>query len=259
MAQSRGRGPLFGEYGRLYCGTLLALINCACPKHDQLQSATLTGDKWLDLVVSRKGALMLKCLMLDVDGVLVDGRPRDGLRWDIDLSKDMGVSAKALVDEFFKRDWKDIVIGKKDMRPALSAVLKRIAPSVEAEDLIAYWFQMDSRIVEPVLSDVRKARQQGLPVYLATNQEHLRATYLMQTMGLRHEVDGIVYSAKAGSRKPQIEFYCFAERETGRQPHEMLLVDDTLPNVEAAQSAGWEAVLWDGTDELSAILKRSIW
>ncbi len=202
---------------------------------------------------------MLKCLMLDVDGVLVHGRPRDGLRWDNDLLEDMGVSSKALVDEFFKRDWNDIVIGQKDLLPSLSAVLKRIAPSVEAEDLIAYWFRMDSRIVKAVLTDVRKARQQGVPVYLATNQEHLRATYLMRTLGLCDEVDGIVYSAKAGSKKPQIEFYSFAERETGRQPNEILLVDDTLQNIEAAQSAGWEAVLWDGTDELSAILQRSIW
>ena len=201
---------------------------------------------------------MPKCLMLDVDGVLVDGRPSDGLRWDIDLTKDIGVSSKALVDEFFKREWNDIVIGKKDLLPALSAVLSRIAPSVEAEYLIAYWFEMDSRIVEAVFRDVQKARQRGILVYLTTNQEHMRATYLMQTMGLHNEVDGIVYSAQAGCRKPQIEFYSFAEREICRQPHELLLVDDTLPNVEAAQAAGWEAVLWDGTDELSAILQRSI-
>ena len=201
---------------------------------------------------------MVKCLMLDVDGVLVNGRPRDGLRWDIDLLEDMGVSSKVLVDEFFKRDWNDIVIGRKDLLPSLSVVLKRIAPSVEAENLIAYWFRMDSRIVESVLTDVRKARQEGVPVYLATNQEHLWATYLMQTLGLCDEVDGIVYSAKAGSKKPQISFYSFAERETGCRPHEILLVDDSPPNIAAAQSAGWEAVLWDGTDELSAILKSSI-
>ena len=201
---------------------------------------------------------MPKCLMLDVDGVLVDGRPSDGLRWDIDLTKDIGVSSKALVEEFFKCEWNDIVIGEKDLLPALSTVLNRIAPNVKAEDLVAYWFEMDSRIVEAVLADVRKARRRGVLVYLTTNQEHMRATYLMQTMGLHDEVDGIVYSAKAGCRKPQTEFYSFAEREIGRPPHELLLVDDTLHNVEAAQAAGWDAVFWDGTDELSAILQRSI-
>ncbi|MEM8871456.1 MAG: HAD-IA family hydrolase [Pseudomonadota bacterium] len=197
--------------------------------------------------------------MLDVDGVLVDGRPGDGLRWDTDLIKDIGISSKVLVEEFFKCDWNDIVIGRKDLLPTLSEKLNRIAPSVEAEDLIAYWFKMDSRIVDSVFSDVQRAREIGVPVYLTTNQDHMRATYLMQTMGLRDEVDGILYSAKAGSKKPHREFYLYAERETGRLPDEMLLVDDSLPNIEAAQSAGWEGVLWDGTDKLSAILQRRIW
>lgn len=201
---------------------------------------------------------MFKCLMLDVDGVLVDGRPSDGLPWNTDLTKDMGVSSRVLVDEFFKSDWNDIIVGKKGLLPALSTVLSRIAPSVDVEEFITYWFKMDSRIVETVFSDIQEARKRGFAVYLATNQEHMRANYLMQTMGLRDEVEGIVYSAKAGSKKPQVEFYSFAERETGCLPHEMLLVDDTLPNVEAARLAGWEAVHWDGTDKLSNILQRSI-
>lgn len=196
--------------------------------------------------------------MLDVDGVLVHGRPGDGLRWDAYLKRDLGVSPELLADEFFRREWGDIVVGKKDLLPTLSRVLGRIAPSVQAEEFIAYWFQMDSRIEETVLSDVRKARQLGVLVYLATNQEHMRAAYLMQAMGLRDEVDGIVYSAKAGSKKPQAEFYAFAEHELDRAPHELLLVDDTRQNVDAAQSVGWKAAHWDGSVKLSEILRNSM-
>ena len=50
-------------------------------------------------------------------------------------------------------------------------------------------------------------------------------------MGLDDEVDGIVYSAKAGSKKPQFEFFRFAEKTTGFGPNEMLLVDDTILKV----------------------------
>jgi putative hydrolase of the HAD superfamily len=201
---------------------------------------------------------MVVCLMLDVDGVLVDGRPSDGLRWDHDLRQDMAIPTDALAEEFFKTEWNDIVIGKKALLPTLANALKRIAPVVQAEDLIAYWFEMDSRIVEPVLADIRAARRDGIPVYLTTNQEHMRAAYLMTSMGLSDEVDGIIYSAKAGSKKPQPEFFRFAGKFTGRQPHELLLVDDAIPNVRAAQSEGWNAVHWDGTEDLHTILRRSI-
>lgn len=196
--------------------------------------------------------------MLDVDGVLVDGRPVDGLRWDHDLQEHMAVSSDALDREFFKVEWNDVVLGRKDLLPTLAVVLGRIAPAIRVEDLVAYWFEMDSRIVESVLSGVRAVRQNGIPVYLATNQEHMRAIYLMKTMGLSDEVDGIVYSACARSRKPQPEFFRFAEKVTGRHPHEMLLVDNTVENVTAATSEGWNAVHWDGTRDFLEILRCGI-
>lgn len=201
---------------------------------------------------------MAKCLMLDVDGVLVDGRPGDGLRWDTDLSKDLGLDPKLLAEEFFKTEWTAIVEGRAELLPILEGVLKRVAPTIKAPDLIDYWFRGDSRIVETTVADVREARRKGIPVYLATNQDHMRAIYLMHTMELGDEVDGIVYSAKAGCRKPTPEFFAFAAQEVGRLPGEFLLVDDTLPNIEAARSAGWKAVHWDGTERLSTILHRSV-
>ncbi|WP_168769191.1 HAD family hydrolase [Yoonia maricola] len=196
--------------------------------------------------------------MLDVDGVLVFGRPRDGQHWMVGLEDDLGVPPRELANRFFRAEWNDVVVGRAELLPALQRALDEIAPSVFAENLIAYWFEMSSRIVQPVLSDLRKARQKGTPVYLATNQDHTRADYLMNNLGLRHEVDGIVYSARAGYKKPDAEFYSFAEKMTGYRPSELIMVDDTLPNVEAATAMGWLAVHWTCSESLSAILQRSI-
>jgi len=179
---------------------------------------------------------MTMCLMLDVDGV----------------------PEKAFVDAFFRTaHWDDIITGRKDMLPTLAEILECIAPNVQAEDFVRYWFEMDSRIIEPVLADVRKARQRGITVFLATNQEHLRANYLMTDLGLREDLDGIVYSAQAGSMKPQHKFFQFAQKTTGRQPNSLLLVDDTMSNVEAALSLGGNAVHWDGSTDLTTLLQRS--
>lgn len=196
--------------------------------------------------------------MLDVDGVLVNGRPEDGRSWDFRLCEDLGIVPEVLGREFFAREWKDVVVGKKDLMRALSASLERIPTSVKAEDLATYWFRMDSRVADTVLSDCRAAREQGIPIYLTTNQEHERADYLMGPMGLNSVVNGIAYSAEAGCKKPEAEFYSHAEGITGLQPHELLLVDDTQANIEGAHKAGWRAVLWDGREKLSEILHRNI-
>lgn len=196
--------------------------------------------------------------MLDVDGVLVDGRPSDGRRWDHSLFEDLGVSSQALVSEFFAADWSSIVVGEKELLPALERTMAKIAPSVKATDLVDYWFRMDSRIVEAVLADCRRLRRMGVPIYLATNQERMRARYLMEDMQLSQEVNGIVFSGQLGFRKPQAEFFRRAAKAIGHDPDQLLLIDDTIANVDRARAAGWQAVHWDGSSTLLEIVEGFI-
>jgi putative hydrolase of the HAD superfamily len=184
---------------------------------------------------------MRKVLMVDVDGVLVHGR-----RWDTDLESDIGVSFEKLRAEFFEPHWEAIVTGREQMMDRLVPVLARLAPKLTAERFVAYWFEQDSRIDEDVRAAVRHYRSSGRKVFLATNQEHLRARYLMETMGLGDDVDGICYSAALGDRKPGAAFFRLATKEAGVTPADIAFVDDALVNVEAARKAGWQAVHWTG-------------
>ncbi|GHF07597.1 hypothetical protein GCM10016455_30810 [Aliiroseovarius zhejiangensis] len=110
--------------------------------------------------------------------------PADGRRWDSDLLKDLGVCPEILTNDFLCDAWNDIVVVKKEMLPALGAVLQRRAPHIQAKGLMDYWFEMDSRVVHTALTDARAARRQGVPVYHATKQEQMRADYIMQSMVL---------------------------------------------------------------------------
>lgn len=183
-------------------------------------------------------------IMMDVDGVLVTGRPQDGAHLFTDLEKDLGISLETLQREFFKLRWPDIVTGRKSLRPELADVLATIAPTVTAESLIDYWLINDSRIDMSVLEAMRLLRQQGHHVYLATNQEHLRASYLMNDMGLARDVNGIFYSAALGHRKPEPQFYSKITAQLGVKKSEIILIDDTDPNVLSAREFGWQAVHW---------------
>lgn len=187
---------------------------------------------------------MAKCLMLDVDGVLVAGRPQDGLPWTQTLETDLGIAPDALVAGFFATEWRAVITGQRDLRPALTAALAEMGVGINVDTLIAYWFGMDAGIVAPVLEDCRALRAQGIPVFLTTNQEHLRAAYLMDDMGLAGDVDGIIYSAQVGATKPDAAFFAQAALVAGYAPHDLILVDDTQANVIGARAAGWAAVQW---------------
>lgn len=207
---------------------------------------------------SEGDTLKAKCLMLDVDGVLVFGRPSDGQHWMVGLEKDLGIVPREISGSFFQAEWNTVFEGRMDLLSALQRGLDALGSDVRAEDFVSYWFEMSSRVVEPVLSDVRQARAQGIPVFLATNQCHDRADHLLNAIGLSDECDGIVYSAMAGYQKPHAGFYSFAERKTGYRPEDLIMVDDKLENTEAAKAAGWQAVHWTTGDSLSTILQQSI-
>lgn len=197
-----------------------------------------------------------KVLMMDVDGVLVSGRPSDGRHLFAELEADLGLSPDRLRQTFFTPFWEAIVTGREGLTERLTPVLAEIAPKVSAERLIAYWFENDSRVDQAVLSAVKRYRDRGLPVFLATNQEHLRADYLMRQVGLGAHVDGIIYSAALGHRKPSTEFFERAAAIAAAAPEDIVLVDDTLANVEAARQAGWSAVHWTGNGSLDEELAQ---
>ncbi len=187
--------------------------------------------------------------MLDVDGVVVRGPPAFAR-----LEADLGLAPALLQAAFFDVYWPQIVIGRDALAPRLAAVLADIAPGLAAETLIAYWFENDAELDAALLAAVADLRRRGHRVLLATNQEHRRARYLMDDLGLGAQVDGIVYSAALGCRKPMPEFYRRATAAAGVPPDRIVLVDDLAANVDAARAAGWQAHLWTAAERLETLL-----
>jgi putative hydrolase of the HAD superfamily len=182
--------------------------------------------------------------MVDVDGVLIDGRPEDGCPWHTSVEEDLGFTSVKLHEQFFALYWEDIVLGRAGLMEPLTAALQKLAPRVSAATFVSYWFERDARIVAPLLHEISLIRSAGLRVYLATNQEHLRAAYLMEKLGLAEHVDGMFYSARLGAKKPAMEFFGKIQTAVGLSGEEMLLIDDSRQNVDAALLAGWRALHW---------------
>jgi putative hydrolase of the HAD superfamily len=193
----------------------------------------------------------LKALMVDVDGVLIT--PRLG-GWAADLEADLGVSKADLAEQFFAVHWDEIVLGKAGLHERLTPVLARIAPGVSSHQLAAYWFAKDSVLDYQLLGDLALVRARGVQVHLATVQEHERAAYLWDRLGLRGQFDAMHYAADLGARKSDPAFYAAVEARTGFAGAELLLVDDTPDNVEAARAAGWRAAQWTGRDRLADLI-----
>ncbi len=189
--------------------------------------------------------------MVDVDGVIViPGRGG----WAANLEADLGLSPTALQTHFFAPHWTDIVLGQAGLHERLAPVLARIAPHLTSQQLAAYWFERDAQLDARLLEDLAVVRATGIELHLATVQEHLRADHLWTALGLRQRFDAMHYAADLGARKSDPAFYAAVEARTGFAPAELLLIDDTPANIEAARAAGWGARLWTGEARLADLL-----
>jgi putative hydrolase of the HAD superfamily len=196
----------------------------------------------------------LKALMVDVDGVVIVPHP-DG--WAVDLEADLGITSAKLQTHFFTPHWNDVVLGRAGLHERLGPVLAEHAPHLTSHQLAAYWFAKDAELDRALLADLATLRATGVQLHLATIQEHERAGYLWTTLGLRDHFDAMHYAADIGWKKTDPEFYAAVEARTGFSGAELLLLDDTAANVEAARAAGWGGALWDGTARLSEVLAAS--
>jgi putative hydrolase of the HAD superfamily len=93
-------------------------------------------------------------------------------------------------------------------------------------------------------------------IYLATNQEHLRAEYITQTLKLGELADAVYYSAALGVKKPDHAFFEKVTDLSKLRPEEIILIDDTLANLIAAKECGWHAIHWTKESDLATELAQ---
>ena len=69
--------------------------------------------------------MAIRALMVDVDGVIVDGRPEYGRHWQTSIAGDLGLMQPRSNEQFFVPCWEDIVLGRVGLMEQLTTALRR--------------------------------------------------------------------------------------------------------------------------------------
>lgn len=136
-------------------------------------------------------------------------------------------------------------------------MLARIAPGLGVDRLIDYWFENDAHLDLKLLAQLAPVRAGGARLHLATMQEHERAGYIWNELGLNRHFDAMHYSAALGSAKPEALFFRAVAERSGFSAGEIFFIDDKQANVEAARLEGWSAAIWDGTRTLASLMAEA--
>lgn len=198
-------------------------------------------------------------IFFDVDGVLIDGWHANAeLRkpWDMTIREDLGVDRDAFQRLFFgtagnrsKTRMFECVTGRRDLRTALAEVLPQVGYHGDVQNFMRYWFEKDANLNASVIGLVSQLRKTtDAKLYVATGQEHYRARYLWDDLGLSQLFDGLFYSAAIGHSKKDIRFFEAINSALQISNDERPLFFDDQPEIIAvASQAGW-----DGTAFTSA-------
>lgn len=193
---------------------------------------------------------MKRAVFFDVDGVLVHGYHANPARiraWDATMLEDTGVDPGRFRREFtFDIFLKKVITGQMALVDALERRLPGLGYTGSPVAFAHYWLSQDSVLNAPLLDIVRRLKSSGdCRLYVATNQEHLRASWLWGHLGLSELFEDMFYSARIGVRKPEPRYFDFIAQRIGTQAEPPLFFDDTPQVVDGARKHGWEAVLFD--------------
>jgi putative hydrolase of the HAD superfamily len=216
----------------------------------------------------RRKEMTLRSVLFDVDGVLVHGytgQIERRRRWDEHLVEDLGIDPSAFRDLFIKQVFeKEVLTGRKALLSALEETLPLLGFHGSPFVVASYWLNRDDHLNLQLLDIVRHLRRTGRArLYVATNQEHMRAFHLWNRHGFENLFDDMFHAARFGELKPGLAFFERAADILGPQVEPPLFFDNEEAVVQAANAFGWEGALYNDLADctshpwVSAMLSRN--
>ncbi len=202
-------------------------------------------------------------IFFDVDGVLIDGwhiNPSLRKPWNESLEEDLGVNTQAFEDALFRESGGEskspmtaCTLGEADLKNTLGVILPTLGYTGTIDAFLAYWFTRDSNINTAVLDLVLELNKNDkVELYIATAQEHHRATYLWEQLGFSANFLRMFYTAGIGYLKKDVRFYqnINASLNIDSTLESPLFFDDQPAVVDVARSAGWNATVFNSVNDI---------
>lgn len=184
---------------------------------------------------------MIEIALFDLDGVIIAPRKQfftDRLISDFGVSRDDSMA-------FVKQALVPAMTGKLDLRDVFPEYLHRWGINKSVDEMFAYWWSAENTLNQDVLETVRRMREQGTKIYLASDQEKNRGEYLLRELKLSEETDGAFLSYQLGMQKHDRAFFEeIIARLNVQEPRRIVYWDDDQKNVDVAASVGIDARLY---------------
>ncbi|MCB1557675.1 MAG: HAD family phosphatase [Alphaproteobacteria bacterium] len=182
---------------------------------------------------------MIKTIVFDIGGVLVDWNPRYLYRDIFDTEEEM----EFFLGNICTKDWNHTLdLGRPWEEAALELVTKH--PEYK-EHIYMYWdrwLEMFSGPIHETVDILMDLKKRGLRVLALSNWNDEKFEVALKEFPFLRLFDGRIVSGEVKLAKPDPEIYKLLLTTFDLNPRETFFVDDVMKNVEAARAQGIEAV-----------------
>lgn len=186
---------------------------------------------------------MIKAVIFDMDGVLVDSEPfhieiekRQFILNQVSISDEehhqfMGIATDVM--------WKTIV-QKYDLKLPAETLIEQ-----NRTESIRFFSEVSEIPVMPGLVELlEKLKTNNYLLAVASSSFPEIIELILERTGLKKYFQVIVSSQEAGKSKPEPDVFLLAAQKLGVDPSDCLVVEDSANGIKAAQSAGMQCVAY---------------
>jgi putative hydrolase of the HAD superfamily len=168
------------------------------------------------------------------------------------------VRAEALVRSFFQDfdggDWGAFDRGTIGVPQLVPRMAERLGlPASEVQQVVDA-VPAELQLLPDTLALMQRLRTAGHGLHYLSNMPAPYAEHLEGRFPFEQWFDGGVFSSRVQLIKPEPAIYALAQRQFEAAPDELLFIDDSPRNVEAARAAGWQALHFTDAQRLQADL-----
>jgi len=197
--------------------------------------------------------MKIEAVLFDADGVLI--LPEEV--FSVVYAKSHGLSP-APFEQFFRESWPAIATGKKDLKESITENADLWQWHGTPDELLQYWFEAEDVRNEDLIALIRGLKEQGLPCYLASDQEKYRGEYLKQVM-FKDLFNGYFLSCDLGTTKSDPTFFKrvvdqLRQDNPDINPASIVFFDDSQSKVDTARAAGINGLLYRGVEQVRQLL-----
>jgi putative hydrolase of the HAD superfamily len=186
-------------------------------------------------------------IVFDFGNVLVDWKPLQLVDAHFSAHVPVGVTAATFVERWLASEW----IAFDNGELTQDELIHRLAPQLGSDPMALRAFVENiAHVLPPIESSIAAmqslfdARDRGdaLRVFYLSNMPIEFAQILERRFPWIARFDGGIFSGRAKLSKPDAAIYAALESQYALDPKRTLFLDDSLPNVHAADARGWQTI-----------------